>query len=275
MFSPMKTENQDSIWVKLKKELSGEENDIFIGTYYINPSRGKEDSVKSEKINEDILFFQKRGNVMINGDFNAKTGNEDDFITYDKYNDNTETDYRETSRKRNSQDKALNERGKYLLDMCKGLDLSIINGRKTGNIFGNFTCFQWNGNSVVDYLITSEQLFKKIPNFKVGEFIPWLSDHCPLNFSLELNKTKEIPLAKNMTDGPKHFIWSDKSKNDFLNQLSKPDTIHQIEIIMTLYTNDTIKMVSSLTGILIKTAKEAKVKTVERKKHCRKSPLVR
>ena len=34
----MKTENQDSIWVKLKKELSGEENDIFIGTYYINPS---------------------------------------------------------------------------------------------------------------------------------------------------------------------------------------------------------------------------------------------
>ena len=79
---------------------------------------------------------------MINGDFNAKTGNEDDFITYDKYDDNTETDCRETSRKRNSQDKALNERGKYLLDMCKGLDLSIINGRKTGDIFGNFTCFQ-------------------------------------------------------------------------------------------------------------------------------------
>ena len=37
MFSVMKTDNQDSIWVKLKKELSGEENDIYIGTYYISP----------------------------------------------------------------------------------------------------------------------------------------------------------------------------------------------------------------------------------------------
>ena len=106
----------------------------------------------------------------------------------------------------------------------------------------------------------------------MGEFIPWLSDHCPHNFSLELSKTKEIPLAKSMTDGPKHSIWSDKSKNDFLTQLSKPNTIHQIEIITTLYTNDPIKMVSSLTEILIKTAKEAKVKTVEKKRNTAENP---
>ena len=63
-----------------------------------------------------------------------------------------------------------------------------------------------------------------------------------------------------MIDGPKHFTWSDKNKNDFLNQLSNPDTIHQIENITSLFTNDSIKMVSNLTEILIKTAKEAKSK---------------
>ena len=158
--------------------------------------------------------------MIINGDFNARTSNENDFIAPDKYNDNTDTYYREQLHKRNSQDKILDERGKSIIDMCKGLDLSIINGRKTGDIFGNFTCFQWNGNSVVDYLITSEQLFQRIPNFKVGEFIPWLSDHCPLIFSLELNKTKELTSINKMSDGPKHFTWSDKSKNDFLINLT-------------------------------------------------------
>ena len=178
MFSVMKTENKDSIWVKINKELSGEENDIFIGTYYIIPFRGNDDTVKSERLREDVLCFQNRGNVIINWDFNAKTSNEDDFITPDKHGDNTETDCREPSHKRNSEDMDLDVRGKYLLDMCKGLELSIINGRKTGDVFGNFTSFLWNGNSVVDCLFTSEQLFKKILNFKVGEFMPWLSDHC-------------------------------------------------------------------------------------------------
>ena len=210
--------------------------------------------------------------MIINGDFNAKTSNEDDFIIPDKFNDDTDTHYREHLRKRNSQDKNLDERGKNILDMCKGLDLSIINGRKTGDVFGNFTCFQWNGNSVVDYLITSEQLFKKIPNFKVGEFIPWLSDHCPLIFSLELNKTEKVSSTNNMNDGPKHFTWSDKGKNDFFNQLNNPDTLNQIENITTLHTNDPIKMVSGLTKILIKTAKEAKINTVEKKKKNTENP---
>ena len=47
--------------------------------------------MKSEKLSEDVLCFQ-RGNVIINGDFNTKTSNEDDFITPDKHDDNTETE---------------------------------------------------------------------------------------------------------------------------------------------------------------------------------------
>ena len=268
----MKTDNLDSIWVKLKKELSGEENDIFIGTYFISPSRGKENSDKAEKLCEEVLFFQKKGDVIINGDLNTRTGTEEDFIIPDNFNDNADTHYREHLRKINSQDRTLDERGKVLPDMCKGLDLSILNGRKIGDVFGNFTCFQWNGNSVVDYVITSELLFKKIPILKVGEFIPWLSDHCPLFFSLELNKKEKGSCTNNMREGPKHFIWSEKSKNDFCKQLNTPVTIHHIENTTTLHTHDPIKMVSDLTEILIKPAIEVKVKTVEKKKKNAENP---
>ena len=50
----------------------------------------------------------------------------------------------------------------------------IINGRKTGNPFGKFTLYQWNGQAVVDYTISSFELLDKITYFKVGD-IPHLS----------------------------------------------------------------------------------------------------
>ena len=33
----MPNKNEDSNWVKLKKELCGEREDIFIGTFYVSP----------------------------------------------------------------------------------------------------------------------------------------------------------------------------------------------------------------------------------------------
>ena len=225
-FSVIKTENQDCIWLKLKKDLSGEENDIYIGTYYISPSKGKDYLDKNQNLSEDIMYFQ-RGQVIINGEFKSKTSNEIDYIIPDKYDHCFVTNYTENMRKRNSQDKSIDERGKAILEMCRGLDLTIINGRRTGDIFGKFTCFQWNGNSVVDYVITSGQISQKIPNFWVGEFIPWLLDHCPLNFSLELKNTEmnRPNISNRMEDAPAHFIWSNKSMTDFTNHLNTVDCI--------------------------------------------------
>ena len=44
--APIKRDNQDAIWVKIKKELSREENDIYIGTYYLNQKDDTETSTK-------------------------------------------------------------------------------------------------------------------------------------------------------------------------------------------------------------------------------------
>ena len=36
-------ENQDSIWIKIKKELCGEIEDIFLGSFYVSPEGTKSD----------------------------------------------------------------------------------------------------------------------------------------------------------------------------------------------------------------------------------------
>ena len=105
-----------------------------------------------------------------------------------------------------------------MLDMCKSLDLNIANDRKTGDPFGSYKCFKWNGTSVVDYFITSSLIFQNVSAFKVGEFLPWLSDHCPIYFTLELRNKIEIVNSNNKKSkekSPKQFVWSSTGKQSF------------------------------------------------------------
>ena len=67
--------------------------------------------------------------------------------------------------------------------MCKSFDFLILNGRKTGYIFCKFTSFQWNGRSVIDYVITPASCFDTITTLEIGILLPWLSDHCPLKYN--------------------------------------------------------------------------------------------
>ena len=50
---PIQNDNEDVIWVKIKRELLGEEKDIYLGTTYISPTGNKETIAKNfEKIRE-------------------------------------------------------------------------------------------------------------------------------------------------------------------------------------------------------------------------------
>ena len=77
---------------------------------------------------------------MINGDLNAKTGDLDDTIEPDKFDAELELNFDKPPPKRNSHDTSINARGTEILDMCKSLNINIVNGRKTGDIFGEYTC---------------------------------------------------------------------------------------------------------------------------------------
>ena len=264
LFSHVKTENEDTIWAKIKKEHTGIGKDIFIGTCYLSPEKGTKNSNVCSKLIDDILNFQEIGHIIINGDLNAKTGNLTDTIPPDKQDDIFCISDIDLPHARNSQDKSVNSRGNELLEICKSFDLYIANGRKVGDPFGNYTCFQWNGNSVVDYLVTSASIFENITTLRVGDYLPWLSDHCPLLFTLEIHKSIDTLSEKPpepIINAPKQYTWQTGDTEMFLEALNSPEIDDKLSEILNLDHSNPNHIVDPLTEVLLKTANKAGVKT--------------
>ena len=213
------------------------------------------------------MFLKDKGQIMINGDLNAKTDDLDDTIVPDKFDAELELNFDKPPPKRNSHDTSINARGTEILDMCKSLNINIVNGRKTGDIFGEYTCVKWNGNSVVDYLLTSASAFQKILYFKVGDFLPWLSDHCPLHFTLELSNNIQSPNMQDkapMERAPKQFVWTEKGRQKFLEILSSQSSQHKLRNSSQLDYSSPNNAITHITDSLIKFAENAKIKPVKK-----------
>ena len=79
------------------------------------------------------------------GDFNARIGSKDDFVTYI-----------DTIPKRASTDKTTNAYCDVFIDFLKDMELCKLNGRITREL-DNFTCINTMGNSVIDYSVTEHR----------------------------------------------------------------------------------------------------------------------
>ena len=124
----MPNKSDDSIWVKLSKTNLEESEDIFIGTYYISPPN-RENSNESDilsTLNDELMFFNKKGTALVQGDLNARTGSERDYIEHDKFDQELGVENLNNQHLRNSQDLEVKNRGKDLLDICKTNDYLIM-----------------------------------------------------------------------------------------------------------------------------------------------------
>ena len=199
----------------------------------MGPLGNAPDSTYSKRIDYNILDqieretfqYQTKGEIIIMGDINARTGINPDFIANDNHDHlPLEIPYTLDApvKQRQSQDKTLDDRGKHLLELCIGGQLRILNGRKVGDLMGYHTSYQYNGSSTVDYGICSLSLFNDIPHFKVHNFIGHISDHCMISLSLTAKPPSQTPNKILLKDMPKKFKWSDDSKHIFENTLSIP-----------------------------------------------------
>ena len=118
--------------------------DIFIGTVYFSPTGNKENVLdKYHALTEDISYFQDKGYIILQGDFNAHTNKTPDFIEYDEHIGGMGGENFFFMPPRNSEDnKKADMRGVEVLELCKSLNVIIVNGRKTGDPFGKITSFQ-------------------------------------------------------------------------------------------------------------------------------------
>ena len=65
--------NENSIWIKIKKKTSNDK-DLLIGSYYVSPENQKSKESLFEILSEECERFEKLGAVILEGDFNARTG---------------------------------------------------------------------------------------------------------------------------------------------------------------------------------------------------------
>ena len=134
-----------------------------------------------DSLERDIEYFSVRGNVIVCGDFNARTGTLTDYIVMDNINNQyplplNYSQYQINSRC--SMDRSVQKNGRRLADICIDNSICILNGRSLGDLRGSFTCMSLQGSSVVDYFLCSHDIMKDIGMMTVQPFTQF-SDHRP------------------------------------------------------------------------------------------------
>ena len=133
---------------------------------------------------------------------------------------------------RGNLDTVTNSYGDSLISLCKNVPLRICNSRKLGDTQGSFTCHKWNCQRAVDYCLSTPRLFGKILSFNVGNFLPLLSDHCPITIAIKcriyqlynknedyefIPKPTKLSWDSNIALNFENIIQSNESKNFLKN----------------------------------------------------------
>ena len=102
------------------------------------------------------------------------------------------------------------------LHLCKETCLRILNG-KCGDDknLGKFTCYNHDGSSVVDYLLTSYDNFDSISSFSVGD-LTGFSKHVPITFNVKHGLDIEL---QNVNSSHKYIKWSCDKKEEYTHTL--------------------------------------------------------
>ena len=144
--------------------------------------------------------------------------------------------------------------------MCKSLDMAILNGRKTGDLFGKNTSFNWNGKAVVDYAIVPTDLFDNISLFKVGNYVPFLSDHCPIFFEVKTSGQINTAQESGLLESPKAFYLSPQDQANLIETLKLPEAADKISDMLENEHLDPQSLATGITSTLLEACNTAQIK---------------
>ena len=167
--SEIQTGFPNILCLKISKELINKPNNLFCIGMYNHPSnsvyyKGKDFLSCFELLEQFMLsILESYGDChfMIGGDLNARIGDWSfetevfDFVTdKDVYS-------------RKTQDSVTNGFGKMLIELCTMFELTPLNGLCKGDIDGSFTYHSDRGNSLIDYIMCSIDVFDIVDTFSV------------------------------------------------------------------------------------------------------------
>ena len=172
--------------------------------------------------------------MVLAGDLNSRCGNLHDFIGSDTVHESVTNNLSSLFEYQSDDilpdricpDQAINTYGLKLIQLCIESGLRILNGRHSA-YSADFTYCGPNGYSVIDYVLTTQDMFNFVKTFIVCNFNTF-SDHAPLH--IELKSTGNI--AQDNNDVPEttnhtRFRWNDSVTADC--RLSLEQNIHRLE----------------------------------------------
>ena len=269
----LKNTNSEFQWLKLSKTFFTFENDLYICFAYIAPEHSsyvvRHNLEVLTQLEADISTYSTQGDIMIMGDTNSRTSTKNELLDFN-------TTYLPAPAfsgnsgiipERQSKDSVLNTRGRELLDLCSKANLIILNGRTLGDSSGKPTCFQYNGNSVVDYCIVSDKIYENILYFQVENHIPHVSDHAKIVVKLHAKFEDKVNNSNILYDMPGSWHWKESSYFDFQLACMSNDVKGLINNFKSVTFNSIDEMTESLGNIIYNICdKSLKKQTPNRKK---------
>ena len=159
-------------------------NEIFVGGVYIPPrdSPRFNDFDRFQYLDDCLCTISSKSlPYILVGDFNARFGK--CIQKFYRPESDTFTEHSIPNR-----DTTINRSGQEFLNICNSTMSRIL----TGSVWkADFTCFRYNGQSVVDTGICSEGVFGSLSDGRIHTSS--LSDHSPISFRVHVRKSTESP----------------------------------------------------------------------------------
>ena len=131
---------------------------------------------------------------------------------------------------RKSRDLILNARGKRLINFLSSANLSLLNSSVVGEIFGEYTSVNYNGQGVVDYMATTSLIRNHIKSFRVMDLTKF-SYHkpCVCAFNHNIRLLSSDLLTESLEDAPRQYNWrkEDQTQSKQFHAVQNEDNFHQ------------------------------------------------
>ena len=232
--SKVPTQGSEAIILKLDKNFFRFAKDTYLVFAYCSPANSSY-AIRTQlepfsEIEQKLSNLGPDSDILLLGDLNARSGNKADYLEDEDNCDLTlPADYiadTVATFPRGNRDNVTNKYGDSLISLCRNAPLRICNGRKLGDTQGDFTCHKWNGKSVVDYCLASPGIYSKVLFLKVSNFLPLLSDHCPLLTAVKCNFTRDPKCNDNyeFITKPQKLNWDNKIALKFENLIQSEES---------------------------------------------------
>ena len=195
-------------------------------------------NIREDPVNDEIIICgDLNARIGVSPDFQEQYGKIDSFIFGGNEGAIEPLSIPEDSpisAHRNNSDKGVNSHKKLLLDLVESQNMLILNGRTLGDSTGKFTCFKWNGNSVVDYFIATSNFLHRVKSLTVSDYTLY-SDHNPVVLCLNRGRIPVKKPNKNSTyeEAPRRYLITPESLISFKNALNDDETAECIHSINT------------------------------------------